>query len=152
MQNQFFRNILVLPFAAVLLYSCGFGVKEKVNSAGNAAGQVAGEFVEGAVQGASSAFDVKVDLAEKLEEKGIKLGKTTVSSDSTGTDNLLTVYVIFEKDFEGTVIAEVFDAKGMEMGRSVQNIRGKTKDAQFVDFRFDPRTNIDSNCKITIVE
>jgi hypothetical protein len=148
--QKFSVSVFILLALAAGLSSCSSCVKEKANKAGNAAGEIAGEFVEGAVQGATDAFDVKVNLPKNLQEKGIRFGKSTVSNDSSGTDNLLTVYVIFEKDFEGTLTAKVFDGKGLEMGRSTQSVKGKTNETQFVEFHFDQRTNIDSNCKVVV--
>lgn len=149
MKCRIYRNVFGLSTVSALFFACG-NVKEKVNEAGNAAGQVAGEFVEGAVHGASDAFDVKIALSKDLEDKGIRFGKTTVSNDSVGTDNLLTVYVIFEKEFDGSLTAKAFDVKGLEMGRKNQPLKGHAGDAQFIEFHFDKRTNIDSNCKVIV--
>jgi hypothetical protein len=124
-------------------------VKEKINKAGDVAGQVAGEFVEGASKGVSKAFDVQVSESGDLSGKGLQFGKSTVSNDTTGTDNLLTVYVIFNKDFEGKLTAKAYD-DNLEMGRAVVTVSAKKDDAKFIDFHFDPRTNIDSKNKLTI--
>lgn len=125
-------------------------IKEKINKAGDVAGQTAGEFLEGASKGIQKAFDVKIVLPEGLKERGIEFGKASVTSDSSGTDNLLLLYVIFNKDFEGKLTAKVFDDKSQEMGRSTVNLQGKKDEASFVEFHFDKRTNIDSKNKLTI--
>ncbi|MBK8848509.1 MAG: hypothetical protein IPO27_19000 [Bacteroidetes bacterium] len=125
-------------------------IKEKINKAGDVAGQTAGEFIEGATQGVQKAFDVDIALPDALKDKGIQFGKATVSSDSIGTDNLLHLYVIFTKDFDGGLMAKVFDSKGKEMGRSTVTLNGKKDAAQFVEFRFDKLTNIDSSSELTI--
>ena len=136
---------------AFALFACNSStIKEKINQAGDVAGQTAGEFIEGASKGVQKAFDVNVELAEVLKAQGISLGKSSVSSDSTGTDNLLVQYVIFNADFSGTLTAKVFDSAGREMGRAVAAVTGKTNEARYIDFRFDPRTNIDSKCRLTI--
>jgi hypothetical protein len=124
--------------------------KEKINRAGDMAGETVGEFVSGVSSGVSKAFDVKVSLPEGLAQRGLAFGKVTVSSDSVGTDNLLTLYVIFEKDFKGNLIAKVYDDKQLEMGRVRVDLRGKAGEARFVEFHFDRRTNIDNDSRIVV--
>lgn len=109
----------VFVFVCILAAACSSGkIKETINDAGDAAGQTAGEFFEGATKGVQKAFDVKVTIDPQLKSKGIELGKTQVASDSLGTDNLLTVYVIFNQNFKGKLTAKAFDDKSLEMGRS----------------------------------
>ena len=133
-----------------LLCSCSSSsVKETIHQAGDAAGQAAGEFIEGASKGVEKAFDVTVAPSDALVARGIRLGKCTVANDTTGTDNVLRVYVIFEKDFSDTLLAKAFDGD-LEMGRSFAAVKGKSNEAAFVDFRFDKRTNIDSKNRLTL--
>ena len=150
--NGMMKHTRFLLFAiAFSLFACNSStIKEKINQAGDVAGQTAGEFIEGASKGVQKAFDVKVELSESLKSKGIELGKSTVSSDSLGTDNLLSQYVIFNQDFSGTLTARVFDSSDKEMGRAAVEVEGKQKEARFIDFRFDPRTNIDSKCRLNV--
>ena len=141
----------VFVISCILATACSTGeIKESINEAGDAAGQTAGEFFEGATKGVQKAFDVKVSIDPQLKSKGIELGKTQVASDSAGTDNLLTVYVIFTKDFKGKLTAKAFDDKSLEMGRSSVEIKGKKDEAKYVDFHFDPRTNLDSKNELII--
>ena len=141
--------MFILP--SLLFLSCTSStIKEKINQAGDVAGQVSGEFAEGVRKGVEKAFDVTVELPQSLAEKGIRFGKTTVSDDSTGTDNLLTVYVIFDQDFSGELTAKAFDSKHAEMGRKTVQVRGKATESQYIEFHFDKRTNIDSDSKLVI--
>lgn len=145
------KNCVFILVANMVLASCSTSsIKEKINQTGNAAGQVAGEFIEGASKGVAKAFDVKVDIPKSLSEKGIEFGKAMVSSDSTGTDNLLLLYVIFNQDFDGPLMAKAFDDQSLEMGRALVNVTGKKNEAKFIEFHFDKRTNIDSKNKLTV--
>jgi hypothetical protein len=138
-------------FLIALLTGCSAdSIKEKINKAGDVAGQTAGEFIEGATKGVQKAFDVKVAGSASLSDRGITFGKATVSSDSVGTDNLLLLYVIFDKDFDDKLTAKVFDDQSLEMGRSTVHVAGKKGEAAFVEFPFGKRTNIDSKNKLTI--
>lgn len=124
-------------------------VKEKINKAGDVAGQTVGEFASGISTGVEKAFEVNVELSEAIKKAGITIGKVTLE-DSSGTDNVLTVYMIFDRDFKGSVTAKAFDSKGVEMGRVKTNIQAKKEDAAFCEFRFDKRTNIDTDSKVIL--
>jgi hypothetical protein len=143
-------QIFIALLAASCLFSCSSNaVKEKINTAGDLAGQTVGEFSKGLGNGVTKAFDVNITLPPPLLARGLKMGKNTVNSE-TGTDNVLNAYFIFDKDYSGTLVSKVFDAKGQEMGRTTALVEGKAGEARFVDFVFDQHTNIDSDSKITI--
>ncbi len=147
------RTILIslCVFTLALLAACSSdSAKKNISKAGDAAGQAVGEFVSGVSTGVQKAFDMTVELPKSLETKGIKFGKITVQNDAQGTDNLLTVYFIFEKDFDETLLVKVFDRKGLEMGRAKQKVAGTKGDAKFIEFHFDKHTNIDVDSKLTI--
>jgi len=144
------KSILVIAVAFGMTACSSSSIKDKINKTGDVAGQVAGEFMEGASKGVVKAFDVKVDLSPTLMEKGIQFGKATVSSDTVGTDNLLVLYVIFNKDFDGSLTAKAFDDQSLEMGRVTIPVTGKKNDAMFIEFHFDKRTNIDSKNKLSV--
>lgn len=124
--------------------------KENINKAGDAAGQAVGELAEGIKSGVQKAFDVKIETPASFAARGLKLGKTSVKNDTAGTDNLLMVYIIFDKKFEGNIVAKAFDSKGMEMGRAKVWVKGTQGDAKYFDFHFDKRTNIDSDSKLEL--
>lgn len=145
------KNTLLTALSTLVITACSSAdIKEKINKVGDVAGQTAGEFIEGATKGVQKAFDVTIALPKDLKEKGVEFGKATVSSDSLGTDNLLVLYVIFNKDFEGKLTAKVFDELSQEMGRSATTLLGKKDETKFVEFHFDKRTNIDSKNLLTI--
>lgn len=135
---------------SLLLTACSSGdVKEKINQAGDVAGQTVGEFASGISSGVEKAFEVKIGLNQMLINEGVSIGKVSLN-DSGGNDNVLTVYMMFSRDFDRNITAKAFDSKGAEMGRVRAPVRFKTDEAGFVEFRFDPRTNIDSDSKIIL--
>ena len=145
------NKVLIILTLAFFTFACNHTkTTDKINTVGDATGKVLGEFVEGVSTGISEAFDIKIDLPKNLTDKGISLGKCTVNSDSVGTDNLLSVYIIFNNDFNGTITAKAFDSKDQEMGRAILTLDGKKNEAKYFDFHFDARTNLDSNSKITL--
>ena len=146
------RNIFyILPVLFITFNACTSPeTKDNINKVGDAAGQAVGEFVEGVTHGVQKAFDVRIDVPQNLLEKGIKFGKTSVTNDSTGTDNLLLIYMIFENVYSGEMTAKAFDNKGSEMGRVTVTVSGKKNETKFIEFHFDKHTNIDSDSKIIL--
>jgi Xaa-Pro aminopeptidase len=103
-KNKFMKK-LVLLLSIISIVSCKTDtVKEKINKAGDVAGQTAGELMEGISKGVQKAFDVEVEIDEQLKKAGVDLGKTTIKSDSSGTDNLLVAYLIFNQNFKGKLL------------------------------------------------
>jgi hypothetical protein len=144
------KHILIFT-STLLLFSCSTDtIKDGINKAGDVAGQTAGEFIEGASKGVQKAFDVKITLPENLKGQGLEFGKTYITSDSLGTDNVLMVYVIFNQAYSGSLKAKVFDEHKMEMGRTSALVQGKKDEAKFVSFTFDKTTNIDSKNILTV--
>lgn len=142
---------LLFSLTSLFLLACSSNdIKENINKAGDVAGQTAGEFIEGASKGVQKAFDVKLEVPEQLKTQGLEFGKASVTSDSSGTDNVLLLYVIFNKDYEGKLTAKVFDEQALEMGRTSTNVKGKKDEATFIEFHFDKRTNINSKNKLTV--
>lgn len=145
------KYILYFILLSAIAFSCSTSsVKEGIEKAGDAAGQTAGKLAKGIQTGMNKTFDVKMELPEQLTKKGISLGKTIVSSDEQGTDNLLSVYLIFSADYKGSITAKVFDSQLQEMGRATSQVEGKKGEANYIDFHFDKRTNIDSDSKLTL--
>ncbi len=144
------KVIIPLSLIVIALAACsGEGVKEKINKAGDVAGQAVGELATGVSQGVEKAMGVKVEVNSALADKGVSTGKISVS-DSSATDNVLNVYTVFAKDFDGAITAKVYDQSGAEMGRAKVAVKAMKDEAKFVDFVFDKRTNLDNHCKVVL--
>ena len=59
-------------------------------------------------------IDCTLALAKALEEKGLKAGKFKITTDASGHQNVVSVYLIFSKDYKGQVSAKIFDSKNGE--------------------------------------
>lgn len=125
-------------------------IKDKINKTGDVAGQAVGEFTSGVTSGIEKSIEPKVILSDVLKNSGISFGKILVSGDSTETDNVLTIYVIFDQDFKGTLTAKAFDNKKREMGRVKKQVVGKKDETQYIDFHFDRRADIDNDSELLI--
>ncbi|WP_346882421.1 hypothetical protein [uncultured Algibacter sp.] len=94
---------------------------------------------------------MRVLLSQELIDKGIKTGSFTIADiELEGKNNLLTLYIIFDKAFNAEVIAKAFDKNNLEIGRSKINIEGSVGEAKYFDFEFDKRTYIGVRNKIMI--
>ena len=79
-------------------------------------------------------------------------GSTFVNApnDKKGTDNKLVIYIITEKDFNGTLTFKVLDKKGVESGRQALKLTAKAGEAGYKEVIFDERTNIQNSYTIEI--
>lgn len=72
----------------------------------------------------------------------------TITSADSATDNVLTAYLIFDKDIDRQITVKVFNEEGKEYGRVRQTVQAQKGDAKYIDFVFDKRTNIDGKGKV----
>ena len=137
----------------ILLASCGRvreKAKETINKGGETVGKTATEFFEGVSAGIDKTLECELSLSETLVSKGLKTGKFSIENTVEGKNNQLTVYLIFDKDFNSPVTSKIFDKNGLEAGRAKIDIAGKADEAGYFDFIFDKRTNIEVKSKIIL--
>jgi hypothetical protein len=142
------KKVVVISTLAlsIITSSC-----DRLSNSTEKIGETAGSMVKGIETGVKKARAINLTYTETLINKGISNGKVTLKSDKDGgTDNLLSVYLIFSKRFKGKVLAKAYDNQGLEMGRSSIKIDAQDGDAGFYDFHFDKRTNIDRDGKIVL--
>lgn len=135
-------------YVCFILCACnGTGMNDKINHAGQKAGEAVSEMAKGVSQGVKKSFGIQITRADSSTADAIDLGKIILKS-KDGTDNMLSVYIIFKKDFNRKILLRVLDSKGLEMGRCSQLVKGRKDEAGYVDFIFDKRTDIDNDSKI----
>lgn len=147
------RLTIVLSFAAsLLLTSCNWfkqKTKDTVHKAGEVTAKAGSEFADGVAKGVEKTFENEVSFSDELSKQGLKAGRVLVLNSDSATDNVLSAYLIFDADLDRKLIVKVFDEKGLEYGRLVQQVTGHKGEARYVDFIFDKRTNIDGKGKLT---
>ena len=138
-------KLSIVPLS-VMLFSC-----DRLSNSTEKIGETAGDMVKGIESGVKKARAINLSYTESLTSKGISNGKVTLKNDKTGgTDNLLSVYLIFSKKFKGKILAKAYDNQGLEMGRSTIKVDAQEGDAGYYDFHFDKRTNIDRDGRIVL--
>lgn len=143
----------VFLILALILMSCNWAkqkTKETVNKTGEVVAKAGSEFADGISKGVEKTFQNEVVFSETLSKSGVHAGKILINSTDTSVDNLLTMYLIFDQDFNQSITVKVFDATGQEYGRVSQVVTAKKGEARYIDFLFDRRTNIDGKGKITV--
>lgn len=124
--------------------------KDTLHKGGEIIAKAGSEVADGVRTGIDESFANLVKTNSALTAKGVSIGRVLVSGTDSTTDNQLSVYIIFEKAFDGAVMARVIDKNGLEFGRATQQITGAAGDAKFVEFIFDPRTNIDKGDQVIL--
>lgn len=141
----------LLVIVSFLFFSCNWAkqkTKETVNKTGEVVAKAGSEFVDGVSKGIERTFQNEVVLSEQLKEQGIQPGKIIIHGTDSTTDNVLSVYLIFEKDFDRDLTIKAISPQGQEYGRRTERIKGQKNEAGYFDFIFDKRTNIDGKGKL----
>jgi|SRR5690606_33146856 len=125
-------------------------IQQKAGNAIDSAAKSIKHGVEDAKEEINASLHPDIILNESLKEKGIAIGKFTVENDKEGTDNKLVVYIITEKDFNGSLTFKVLDKKGIESGRATLKLNSKAGGAGYKEVIFDERTNIQNSYTIEI--
>lgn len=147
------KTFLLLFSIGLLFSGCDWAkekTKDSIHKAGEIAAKTGSEFADGVKEGVTESFSNVVMVSDALSKAGVQVGRVIIKGTDSTTDNLVSVYLIFSKDYDGRLLAKAIDADGTEFGRSKVLVSAKADDAKFIDFVFDPRTNIDRNDKVTI--
>jgi hypothetical protein len=146
----------IILSAAIListLSSCDWAIdksQKAVNKAGEIVGKTGSEFGDGLYKGVKKTFENEVVTADKLTAQGIEFGEITINGTDSTFENILTIYVIFNMDFNNEITIKLLNESKKEYGRLTRKIKGQKGTTQHIDFIFDNRVNIGSKGSITI--
>lgn len=121
------------------------GAKDALNASGEIAGKAASEVLEGVTTGVEETWDVDVRLDSTLAQRGVSLGRTTVTGSNT-----LSVYLIADRDFNDTLAAFATGKDGVETGRARTPVALKAGMADYIDLVFQERTDLKRKSTIVI--
>ena len=148
------RTVVLLLSCAITITACHSvtdSTKKAINKTGQAIGTGASELVRGIASGVENSLNDSFFVSASLKDKGVTVGKFNVTNDTSSPNkNKLSLYMIFAKDFKGTVTAKVFDKDGQEYGRATATVAARHEDAKFVDFIFDNRTDLEGKSKFVM--
>ncbi|MBI3234297.1 MAG: hypothetical protein HYZ42_09695 [Bacteroidetes bacterium] len=98
----------------ILLIACSCNwakekTKETLNKTGEVVAKTGSEFIDGVEKGVEKTFKHKVELSEALKAKKLSTGKILILSTDTTQDNILSVYFIFDSDFNQEISLKIID-------------------------------------------
>jgi hypothetical protein len=144
------KNIFNALFFTFLLQSCSTdNGNEKLAEASEKVGKSTANAVKGIKKGIEKVAAISVSVSDGLQAKGVSIGKVKLDSKG-GRHNMLNIYMIFEKNINRNINLKVYNSDGVELGRTKAFVKGEAGEAQFVDFIFDKRTNIDRDNKVVM--
>lgn len=151
----YFVKRLLAVMAIVSIFSCNSErLKEKakntINNTGRSIGRGTTQFIKGVKEGVDLTLQCKLDASPSLKDRGVGVGKFHISQSKGASDNVLSVYMIFNQDFNQKVSVKVFDKNGLEYGRTSAVIEGRSGQAFNVDFVFDRRTEIEAKSRFVV--
>ncbi len=154
-KNNHMKQLIILAITTIFLFTFCSRIKEKtknvLNKGGETVGKSATEFFEGVSEGVDKTLQCEIRLSEGLKECGLKTGKYSIEKDTNSVNrNLLTIYLIFEKDFKKKITVKALDKNGLEIGRANLPIEMKSGQTGYFDFQFDKRTDIEVRSIIEI--
>lgn len=125
--------------------------KDTINKGGELVGKTATEFAEGITEGVDRALDCDIILSQELQEMGLKTGTFAIENNKKGgSDNVLSLYTIFNQAFEGQIKATTFTKKGLESGRTLQQVKAEQGETAYLTFTFDTKTRIETKSQIKL--
>jgi len=143
-QNIIILIVIALSISAISCNKIKDKTKNSINKSGETIGKSTTEFIEGVGDGITKTLALDIKVSEDLISKGLETGKYLIETSETGSKNILTLYIIFNKDFDETVFLKAYDKNNLEIGRVNIKISGKKDEAGYYDFVFDERTKLEN--------
>jgi len=138
-------SLISLTILITSLSACNWAgdkAKTAIHKSGEAVASAGSEFADGVSSGVKKSFRNELKISDALKKAGMNCGIFNIRSANGGTDNVLSVYVIYDKDFDRDVKIRLMNTSGEEYGRIRQHLAGKADDAGYVDFTFGAQTTI----------
>jgi hypothetical protein len=153
--NSPYKYLLLIVILFIFLASCDSETvktkaKNTITNTGKSLGRGTSQFFKGVREGVDKTLNCQIELSENLKTEGVSTGKFFINQSKGASDNVLTVYLLFEKNFNRKVSTKVYDRKGREYGRSSTIVEGKAGDAGYFDFVYNSRTEIEAKSKFTL--
>ncbi len=148
----------MMRFSLIIILSIFFcscdrvsdSAKEKIDAGAVTVGKTATDIVNSIDKGISSGSAITFAVSEDLAAAGLSTGKYYLRENDKGHDNIISIYIITDKDFNKNLRLKLFDKKGVEMGRVSRQVKQGAGMAGYHDFVFDERISFEDKSKITI--
>jgi len=147
------KRTYLLLLCLVIITACNRAkttARETISKTGEAVGQASTEFANGVDNGMNKALNCEVQLSSSLQSQGVSFGKLKFQSTEGAKDNVLLAYIIFNKDYSGTMQLKVVDEKGIEYGRTSVAVKAKANTAAYYECTFDKHVNLEAKSKFIV--
>jgi hypothetical protein len=139
-------TILSMLFVATIFSACDKvknSTKNAIDQTAETAGKVGSDIVTKVGDGVQKSLECKVQLSEPLLQAGVQAGKVYFNKGVEGNENVVSIYLIFQKDFSKNIAVKALDEKGVEYGRTSLMVKAKKDSANYFDFSFNKRVNLE---------
>lgn len=139
-------TIIQFLFLVIVFTSCEqvkTGTKNAIDKTAETAGKVGTDIVTKVGDGVQKSLECKVQLSEALHQAGVQSGKLYFDKGLEGNENVLSVYLIFQKDFAKILSVKALDENGLEYGRAHLMVKAKKDSANYFDFRFNKKVRLE---------
>ncbi len=158
------KKIGVLFAVTLLLFSCNRAKNAAKNAVdagsdvivktakkgGEVIGESSASFVNALGNGVENANGISLKIAKDLKNKGIEVGNFEVSRGLETNNNQLSLYLAFDADVNQVIQIKVKNKENLEIGRVYDTIVGKKGEANYFDFQFHPKTDIQEKSTIFV--
>jgi hypothetical protein len=124
--------------------------KTTISKTGETVGRTTTEFADGVSAGIDKTYQSQLTVSGELQKAGLRTGRFSIAGTDSSRNNMLTAYLIFDQDFHKDLLIKVMDRNGVEYGRVKQTIVSKKGEANYYDFIFNKRTQIESKSTFLI--
>lgn len=146
----------LLPIFCLLIITSCNSIKDKTNQTihktAETVGEVGTKVVTKIGDGVANTLKSQILIDTALIRSGIENGKFMFNDDKEGNHNILSVYFIFNKNFDGQLQVFAFDESQLEYGRATTKVTAKAGEAKYIDFMFDKRVNLENKSTFKIKE
>ena len=122
-----------IAIVCILFSSCHWArdkTKKTLNKGSEIVGKAGSEVAEGISRGVEETFSISIEKSKRLDSNGIRLGRVTISGTDSSSDNVVSVYLIFDRNFNGKLTAKAIDPNGLEFGLTSVNVMADANDAR----------------------
>lgn len=124
--------------------------KNAIDKTAETAGKVGTDIVSKVGDGVQKSLECKVQLSDALQQAGVQSGKLYFEKGLEGNENVLSIYLIFQKDFAKILAVKALDENGVEYGRANLMVKAKKDSANYFDFRFNKKVRLEHKSTFVI--
>jgi hypothetical protein len=133
---------------AAMVKGLGEALKGRGAEGAQSLGEGVGDVLKGVAKGIDTSLgSIRIESTPAVAEKGLHAeranqswGGDDAAKDGEKRQEKVSVYLIYDKPFQGELVLRALEKDGKEVGRAFAKVEDKAGGAGYVDFPFDDRT------------